>query len=339
MVRRNKGWPLRPGPAICAQQIGAWRRLQSAWGLLCFALLLFGMAANAWAEATVRDIRIAQHEDGVRVVVELSRDVPFDYVTLGGPPRLAIDLPEVAWLVPESEGMRQIGINGYRFGRFRPGVSRLVVDVARPFSVRRLFELPGPRDGHRIVFDLTIDHGPQVTLAGASPAAANGTTNGAAHGTNGTAITPEQKVAAITPFKLPLKKPEPRVIVIDPGHGGRDPGAIGVTGVREKDVVLKMARELRRQLEATGRYKVKMTRDSDSDHSACATERGLLANRMVSCSSPCMQTVSCGIERSTAHWCTRCPRKPRIERLPGLLGRRTEPTSSPESICRIRKMW
>ncbi|MEM7021195.1 MAG: N-acetylmuramoyl-L-alanine amidase [Pseudomonadota bacterium] len=263
MVRQSNGWPSRPGQASYAQQNGASCRLQSAWGLICFILLLFGMAANAWAEATVRDIRIAQYEDGVRVVVELSRDVSFQYVTLDGPPRLAIDLPEVAWLVPESEGMRQIGINGYRFGRFRPGVSRLVVDVARPFTVRRLFELPGPRDGHRIVFDLTIERGPQVTLAGASPAATNGRTNGTDHSTNGKAITPEQKVAAITPFKLPLKKPEPRVIVIDPGHGGRDPGAIGVTGVREKDVVLKMARELRRQLEATGRYKVKMTRDSD----------------------------------------------------------------------------
>lgn len=247
----------------------ATRWLWRGWHLLAWlaATLLVGEAATAWAEATVRDIRIARHEDGVRVVVELSRDVPFHYVTLDDPPRLAIDLPEVAWLVPESEGMRQIGVNGYRFGRFRPGVSRLVVDAAQPFTVHRVFELPGASSGHRIVFDLTLgQQAPHVTLAGADPADTpdphNGQdpVNGAA---NGDEVAPEQKVAVITPFKLPLKKPQPRVIVIDPGHGGADPGALGVTGVYEKDVVLAMACELRHQLEATGRYKVVMTRERD----------------------------------------------------------------------------
>jgi N-acetylmuramoyl-L-alanine amidase len=249
----------------------ATRWLEHAWQVLAWlgAALLVGQAPAASADATVRDIRIAQHDDGVRVVVELSRVVAFRYVTLDDPPRLAIDLPEVAWLVPESEGMRQIGINGYRFGTFQPGVSRLVVDVAQPFAVHRVFELPGVPSGHRIVFDLTLgEQTPRLTLAGADPAGATGSVDGAVNGAvNGVASTqavaPEQKVAAITTFKLPLKKPQPRVIVIDPGHGGVDPGAIGVSGAYEKDVVMAMARELRRQLEATGRYKVVMTRERD----------------------------------------------------------------------------
>jgi N-acetylmuramoyl-L-alanine amidase len=256
----------------------ATRWLWRGWYALVWlaATLIVSQAPAAWADATVGDIRIAQHEDGVRVVVELSRDVPFHYVTLDDPPRLAIDLPEVAWLVPESEGMRQIGINGYRFGRFQPGVSRLVVDVAQPYAVRRVFELPGASSGHRIVFDLTLGAwAPRVTLAGADPAGTPDTgngpdtldgadiLNGGHDAADGATLVPEQKVAAITPFKLPLKKPPQRVIVIDPGHGGVDPGAIGVTGVHEKDVVMAMARELRRQLEATGRYKVVMTRERD----------------------------------------------------------------------------
>jgi N-acetylmuramoyl-L-alanine amidase len=53
------------------------------------------------------------------------------------------------------------------------------------------------------------------------------------------------------------------LIYIDPGHGGPDPGTIGTTGTYEKDVTLAMAKELQRQLLATGRYRVKMTRDSD----------------------------------------------------------------------------
>jgi N-acetylmuramoyl-L-alanine amidase len=272
MGNRNGNQPVLPGPLAFGRRWPArgfgckghlWAR--PALAFLVGALLL-GQVSSAWADAVVRDIRIARHEDGVRVVVELSRDVPFLYTTLEAPPRLSIDLPEVAWLVPEGAGMRQIGINGYRFGRPRPGVSRLVVDVAQPFEVRRVFELPGAGDGHRLVFDLDIDL-PQLTLAGTDPAhqaegvnVANGATNG--H-TNGAAAGPESQLAAITPFRLPLKKPPQRVIVIDPGHGGKDPGAIGVTGVHEKDVVLATARELRRQLEATGRYKVVMTREND----------------------------------------------------------------------------
>lgn len=263
----------RPAQLRSAARLrGPVRQLWRAWCVPWLAaLLLVGLAPAAWADATVRDIRIGQHEGDVRVVIELSRDVPFHYVTLDDPPRLAIDLPEVAWLVPESEGVRPIGINGYRFGRFQPGVSRMVVDVALPFAVRRVFELPAASSGHRIVFDLTLGAwAPRLTLAGTDPAGSPDPDNGPA-GPNGTAheaadgepLAPEQKVAAITPFKLPLKKPRQRVIVIDPGHGGVDPGAIGVTGVYEKDVVMAMARELRRQLEATGRYKVVMTRERD----------------------------------------------------------------------------
>ena len=174
------------------------RRLGRVWQVCVWlaAALLFGQAPEASADATVRDIRIAQHDDGVRVVVELSRVVTFQYVTLDDPPRLAIDLPEVAWLVPESEGMRQIGINGYRFGTFQPGVSRLVVDVAQPFAVQRVFELPGVPSGHRIVFDLTLGaQTPSVTLAGTDPADAAGPTNGTVNGAvNGMAST--QAVAA-----------------------------------------------------------------------------------------------------------------------------------------------
>ncbi len=66
------------------------------------------------------------------------------------------------------------------------------------------------------------------------------------------------------PIPAPRKGDAKRTIVIDAGHGGVDPGAVGATGTHEKDVTLAMAREVRRQLEATGRYRVVMTRDDDS---------------------------------------------------------------------------
>lgn len=63
-------------------------------------------------------------------------------------------------------------------------------------------------------------------------------------------------------------KPTPpirtRLIALDPGHGGRDPGALGVRGTQEKSVVIAIARELQRELQGTGRYRVMLTRASDT---------------------------------------------------------------------------
>ena len=79
--------------------------------------------ASLHAEPTaVRDIRIATHGDVTRVVIDLNRRVSFRHLSLDEPPRLAIDLPEVAWEVPRLNGRRTVGlVKGLRFGRFRPG--------------------------------------------------------------------------------------------------------------------------------------------------------------------------------------------------------------------------
>ncbi|PWC33459.1 N-acetylmuramoyl-L-alanine amidase [Azospirillum sp. TSO35-2] len=80
--------------------------------------------------------------------------------------------------------------------------------------------------------------------------------------------------AQLIPAALPAAPPEPEpnrpptvaekpLIVLDPGHGGQDPGAIGVGGLYEKDITLATAKEVKHQLEATGRYRVRLTRDSD----------------------------------------------------------------------------
>jgi N-acetylmuramoyl-L-alanine amidase len=240
------------------------------------ATILLTSAADVHAEATVRDIRIAPSDGGTQVVIDLSRQVSFRHIVLNDPPRLAIDLPEVAWLVPDSFGDQTSGmIKGFRFGRFRPGVSRLVIDVARPFEISNVFELAANDvHGHRIVTEIAT-----AGRNGGSPSAAAGLdfarpilaelprqqmTDAALTGAAG-----QQTAAVVGPLRQPPEeKPATstgrRVIVIDPGHGGLDPGAIGKSGVYEKNIVLAIARELRRQLEATGRYKVVLTREDDS---------------------------------------------------------------------------
>jgi N-acetylmuramoyl-L-alanine amidase len=237
-----------------SQAPGAGRR-SGVIAVIAWLLALACLAPGALhAEATaVRDIRIATHGNVTRVVIDLNRRVSFRHLSLDGPPRLAIDLPEVGWEVPRLNGRRTVGlVKGLRFGRFRPGVARIVLDVAEPFEISKVFELPpGDGQGHRIVTDL-------VELRAPPPVAVNGTVRSAA------AERHAALVVAPPPPKEAQTPPRRRVLVIDPGHGGIDPGAIGSAGTYEKDVVLAVALELRRQLEATGRYEVVMTRESDS---------------------------------------------------------------------------
>ena len=216
------------------------------------ALALRG--ANA-ADASVDDIRIASHGAATRVVIDLSKPVDYRYISLGQPPRLAIDLPDVDWSVG-ADAARAVGlIKGFRFGQPRPGVSRIVLDVAQPFAIDRVFELPpnGTR-GHRIVTDLV---GKRV----------NGQHHESKHAITPAAAPGDTQAAAVMVIRPPARKPPPpaaRIIVIDPGHGGVDPGAIGsTTNILEKEVALRMGLALRKRLEATGRYRVIMTRDED----------------------------------------------------------------------------
>jgi N-acetylmuramoyl-L-alanine amidase len=238
-------------------RLQAWRRwvTRLTWPLaLLLGVLTAGLvqAELVRAEVIVRDIRIAPHGDGTRVVIDLNRRVSYRHVPLSEPSRLAIDLPDVAWLVPEGNGRRSVGlVKGFRFGSFQPGVSRLVLDLDGPFEIRRVFELPpnGP-NGYRIVTDLAAG------------------INGTAH--DHPALSDGQQTAALRvpmpqpPQQRPDRRSGKRIIVIDPGHGGIDPGAIGEAGTYEKNVVLAMGLELRRQLAATGRYEVVLTRDDDS---------------------------------------------------------------------------
>jgi N-acetylmuramoyl-L-alanine amidase len=162
----------------------------------------------------------------------------------------------VAWAVPSDREATAVGlIKGFRFGRPRPGVSRIVLDIAEPFEIDRVFELPpnGER-GHRIITDLLRSSSRDLT----------------AHGINGSvALGPAApEAAALVIGRPPERKPTPpsarRVVVLDPGHGGVDPGAVGrTTGIFEKDVALRMGLALRDQLETTGRYEVIMTRADD----------------------------------------------------------------------------
>ena len=204
------------------------------------------------ADPSIEDIRIASHGHVTRVVIDLSEEVEYHHIALGQPPRLAIDLPQVEWTLG-NDASHAVGlIKGFRFGRPSPGVSRIVLDMAQPFEIDRIFELPpNAGRGHRVVTDL-------IELP----------VNGAVNGTIAPATPGGSQNAGMVVVRPPAPKPSPppakRIVVIDPGHGGVDPGAIGsAMKILEKNVALHTGLALRNRLEATGRYRVIMTRDDD----------------------------------------------------------------------------
>lgn len=219
--------------------------------LLPVLLVLVAGGTVAAAEVAVTDVRVGQHPDKTRFVMELSGAPSYRIFTLPDPFRVVIDLPPVAWQ-PKSERLsRKSGlISAMRFGQFGAASSRVVLDVRGPTRIKEAFLLP-PGDGHahRLVID----------LVGVSRAAffANRQSEPMVAGT-----PPAKGATTAAPLPIPAADVRP-TIVIDPGHGGVDPGARSISGVDEKVIALQYAKELQRQLLATGRYRVVLTRDRD----------------------------------------------------------------------------
>jgi len=246
-------------------------------------------AAQTTAQAAalrVDGIRLGVHPDKTRLVLELNAATNFRAFTLADPYRLIIDLPEFNWRAGGLPQTPRSGVTGLRQGLLETGISRIVVDLAGPVSLRSAFVLPGTSGkASRLVVDFLpvsasaflAEKGKTLgTLTARTPAEqppfpaissrTGAETRTAATTTNALALplspTPAPRPpqpAEKTPDR-PWTKP---LIVIDPGHGGVDPGAIGANRVFEKHVTLALGKALRDQLLATGRYRVKMTRDTD----------------------------------------------------------------------------
>ena len=221
--------------------------------LVVFLFCLVAAAPASLAKPSVTAARVGPHPDMTRFVLELSQAPAFEIFTLQDPYRVVIDLPEVDWRIPPEGVPRGQGvIEDLRFGLFQPGRSRVVLDVKTPVKVRKVQSLrPGGKYAtHRLVIDLqTISRSAFRTKNNRKIASR----------------VPLPAIQAVAMPRAPGKPPSDRrpTVVIDAGHGGVDPGATGVSGVVEKNLVLQYARELRRQLLAGGRYRVVMTRDGD----------------------------------------------------------------------------
>lgn len=180
-----------------------------------------------------------------RVVLDVSAKTPYSAFLLGDPYRLVIDLPEMEWRVDDGKALGPKGVvDKLRYGLFRPGNSRIVVDLKSPVRIAAHADLKRP---NRLMFDLApvsvkeFKSGEVYKTANWSPPAAAPS-----------AASVEKKRAG----------DGRRVVVIDAGHGGVDPGAVR-RRTYEKTITLAVAKAVKAKLEATGRYRVVLTRRRD----------------------------------------------------------------------------
>jgi N-acetylmuramoyl-L-alanine amidase len=203
----------------------------------------------------VMSARIGEHEDRTRLVIELSDPVNLRAFSLAGPDRVVIDMPEVTWRLgapPRPSGFG--AVKSYRYGQFRAGNSRMVIDLNQPVTVSDALVLPPSAGfGYRVVIDLFPTNRAKFDSLAGWPADLKKRESDA------------EKLAALIAAQQspPVKGGGKKVIVLDPGHGGLDAGTIGVNGLMEKDLALAEGLKLRKLLQARG-YTVFMTRDSDT---------------------------------------------------------------------------
>lgn len=199
-------------------------------------------------DVSISGLRFGKNGDTTRFVLDLSSAVKPRIFLLNNPSRVVIDLPEVKWSV-ERDAKALGAVAGYRHGLFSSDTYRIVLDLKEQAVVTKAFPLPA-REGYsdRYVIDLKPAKGAEFNSAVAA------------------SRRERSRIASATVSVKPTPTVRPknkRVIVVDAGHGGVDPGTLGRFGANEKVLTLQISREIKKELEATGRYKVYLTRDKD----------------------------------------------------------------------------
>jgi N-acetylmuramoyl-L-alanine amidase len=232
---------------------GAGRRLARLF-VIALALALGPLAAQGQIVST----RIWPAKVYTRVTLESKAEIKYQMFAVKDPERLVLDLEgtDLSPALAELHGKVATGdphIDKLRVGRNRPGVIRLVLDLKAEVKPQVFSLKPIAEYGHRLVLDL-------YPLVPPDPLAALIETGGKLPQKESKEEKTAQESAAA------LDKPKVArmaTIVLDPGHGGEDPGARGRHGSREKDITLTIARRLKAIIDAEPDMRAVLTRDGD----------------------------------------------------------------------------
>lgn len=211
-------------------------------------LLMSVFSAQTVVASEAIAVAITAEADTTSFNLTLTEGVPAEIFTLANPYRVIIDLPNVAFKLPAGAAKSVAGlVRAFRYGLFAEGKARIVIDTAGPVKIQ---SAAMARADAGIVLNLVI--------AATDPASFGQGTGATRHAGQ----TAEEKAGRPADSKAKAASRAKPVIVIDPGHGGIDPGASSGT-LAEKTLVLAVAQQLRAGLLQTGRFEVKMTRSTD----------------------------------------------------------------------------
>ncbi|NSL70457.1 N-acetylmuramoyl-L-alanine amidase [Hyphomicrobium sulfonivorans] len=198
----------------------------------------------------------------------LSNGVRAEIFTLADPYRVVVDLPEVAFHLPEGSGEKGHGlISAFRYGLVSEGKARIVMDANGPVVIKHAAMTP--KDGQAVELIIEL-----VPTSAHAFGAGTGAGAQAQPSPSPTPPVPQREVAksasppspgsaGVESERAPKVTRAKPLVVIDAGHGGIDPGTTSAGNVKEKTVVLAVALALRSQLASSGRYDVRMTRKTD----------------------------------------------------------------------------
>lgn len=259
------------GQPQCAVQSSRRRELLK-FAAASLTLLVTRPGLAAAQGTSIVAVRAWPSRDYTRVTLEHSAPLKYSYMQLSNPARLVVDLEGVefnAILANLSDKISAADpyIKLIRAGRNRPGVVRIVIELKDvPGGIKpQIFNLAPAGDyAHRLVFDLypTVPVDPLLALL-------DGINNGSVEKSiaDNTALKLDdqlaQKQAAGAPTAGQANVDRLVTIVIDPGHGGEDPGAIGRGGSYEKNVTLAISRLLKAKIDAQPNMRAVLTRDGD----------------------------------------------------------------------------
>jgi N-acetylmuramoyl-L-alanine amidase len=244
-----------------------------------------GRSSSPPVPFAIEAVRFGTHAGQSRIVIDFNQKGDYRVFHLDGPTRLVVDLPAGSWHAPKSGLLTGRLVKGYRSGALDDGLTRIIFDLGAPALVSQAFMLPKTSFNlDRLVIDLKpstanlfqahlTDVFGNAALRGAGKARQPQSEFARLQDRLARESAPETEMRSaalvpppLQPQQVPMRKSgtsRKYTIVIDPGHGGEDPGAIGAGGIREKNLTLQVAKELQRQLEETGRYKVVLTRKTD----------------------------------------------------------------------------